>query len=564
MYGYGQDPYDQLQLGFNGHQDAGGIELYANGVFNRRNSYIPYPGAYNLNSDLPQVYPVIFHPNFKIGELDGQLAVGAKGSAAGWNWDLSSTAGEDHVRESVSQSINASLGPSSPTSFYLGTLISQSWVNSLDVTREFDLKNGGKLQVSWGLQDRYERFEQSAGDPASYVAGGYQIPLTQGPTYPGQSSFAGQFPAPGTIYTPGFQPSNAGSWNRNILAAYGELGYTPNEKLFFGLAGRYEHYSDSSGGSLIGKLDGRYKLTNWLTLRGSVGNGFHAATLVQQNYSQSRALINSTTGVVSPVALLPVNSPVAKALGATPLRPEKSTNMSLGFTVSPASNFNVTVDGYIVNVDHRLALTGLLAGAGVNNILVANGFTPGLTAQYFTNAINTRTSGLDIVGTYRKSLGDVGNLRLTAAFSLNSTKITHIIPNPAALSSLSPAPVLFDATSQGFLTSAIPKNKLVLGADWTWNRIEINLHELHYGEFSVINNVAANSRTFPASWITNVDVKFKITDHVSLSAGAFNLFNHYPPATNIFAPQYGYNQYPRISPYGITGGSWYGKVQFEF
>lgn len=564
MDGYGQDPYNQGQIGYSGHDQIGNVEVYSLGVFNHRGSTIPYPAAYNLNVDLPQVYPVLFKPQFKIDELDGQIAVGARGLINGWNWDLSTTWGEDNARENVWQDINASLGPSSPTSFYLGSLIASEWITSLDVTRKFDLASGGSLQVSWGLQDRAEKFEQDAGDSASYTIGNYQIPLTQMPTYPGQSSFAGQYPTGGAYFTPGFAPSTAGSWSRNVFGAYGELGYSPTERLFVGLAGRYEDYSDTSGSSTVGKLDGRYKVNDWFVLRGSIGNGFHAPSLVQEHYSQIKYTINPTTDLVAPVALLPTTSPVAQALGATPLKPETSTDMSVGFTVTPARNFNVTVDGYVVDVDHRIALTGALAGAGVNSILAANGFPTGLSAQYFTNAIDTRTSGVDIVGTYRKNLQALGNLRLNAALSTNDTTITHINSNPAALNSLSPAPVLFDATSQGYFTSSIPKNKLVLGADWTWQRLEVNLQEIRYGDFSVINDVPANSRTFPAAWITNLFVKLHLTKQVSFTVGANNLFDHYPPATNIFAPQYGYNQYPRISPYGITGGSYFARLQGDF
>ena len=562
--GFGQDPYQQLQFGYNGHQQIGSVELYSYTVWNHRISDIPYPPVYNTSADLPQVYPVLFSPQFQIAELDGQVAVGARGSAYGWDWDLSSTAGQNHARESVSQDINASLGPSSPTSFYVGSLISQEWDNSLDVTRKFDLANAGSLQVSWGLQDRLERFEEDEGDPDSYAVGTYRIPANQLPTYPGQSSFAGQYPTPEAYFTPGLAPSNAGAWTRNIIGTYGELDYTPTQRLFIGLSGRYENYSDTSGSSVVGKLDGRYELTDWMSLRGSIGNGFHAPSLVQEHYSQIKFNLNPTTDLAVPTTLLPVNSPVAIALGATPLRPETSTDMSLGVTLTPASNFNVTVDGYVVNVDHRIALTGLLSGAGVNSILVAHGFTPGLAAQYFTNAINTQTAGVDMVGTYHENLGDWGNLRLTAAASYNNTTITHIIGNPSALSSLSPAPVLFDATSQGYLTSGIPKSKLVIGPDWTLGRIEINLHEIRYGDYSVINDVPANSRTFPAAWITNLDVKLHVTDRVSVTVGANNLFNVYPPATNIPAPQYGFNQYPRTGPFGDTGGSYFGRLQAEF
>jgi iron complex outermembrane receptor protein len=239
--------------------------------------------------------------------------------------------------------------------------------------------------------------------------------------------------------------------------------------------------------------------------------------------------------------------------------------MSLGVVLTPWRSFNTTIDGYVVNVDHRIALTGLLSGPAVNNILVTSGFSPGLTGQYFTNAINTRTIGADIVSTYSHDVGKWGILALNLAANFNKTDITHIIANPPALASLGPSYVLFDQQSQGYLTSSLPRTKVSFGITWGWHRINVDLHEIRYGSYSIINDTSALDRTFPAAWITNIALDYHVTPRVSVIVGADNVFNVYPPATNVpFLSAYGYNQYPRISPFGFTGGSYYGRLQIEF
>lgn len=555
---YGEDPYVNNQGGYNARLDVGDVQLYSDASFTKRDSLVPYPLVAPIAANsLPQIYPNGFFSNLRIHELDGQIAFGAKGKFGEWNWDVSTTAGINRARETTDQNLNPSLGPTSPTAFYLGRLVSKEWDNSIDVTRDLDLGSAGDLQVSFGAQHRYEAFSIGAGQPESYIAGTYTT------VAPGQTGTI----SPGAVNTPGFQPSNAGSWHRNIVGGYLELGYSPTEKLFIGASGRFEHYSDSSGNSVVGKLTGRYEVNDWFALRGSFGNGFHAPALGQSNFS---SIVNSfstnaaTLGQILPTAILRTDDPAAKVLGATPLRPEKSVDFSLGFTLNPLPNFNVTVDGYQVKVNHRIALTGIISGAAVNAILVANGFQPGLSAQYFTNAIDTRTRGVDVVATYRHDLGDWGDLRLNAAFNYNDTKITNIIPNPSALSSLGPSYVLFDRLSQGYLTVALPKTKVVLGANWNVRGVEFNLTEVRYGKYSILNNTTSLDRTFPAAWITSASVKVKLTDRLSVAVGGNNIFNVYPPATGLAIPTLGQNQYNGISPFGITGGSWYGRVQVDF
>ena len=201
--------------------------------------------------------------------------------------------------------------------------------------------------------------EVRAGEPLSYAAGTYVIPAGQ--------PFAGQRPATGAQAAPGFQPSDASSSARNNYAAYVELGYNPTQKLFLGAAARYENYDDDSGDTLVGKINGRYEFTDWLSVRAAASTGFRAPGLAQQNYAASSSQFRLVNGVLDLLLIktLPVGSPEARALGAKPLQPEESKNYSLGVTLTPAPNLAVTIDAYQIDVDGRIAITSTLTGANI-------------------------------------------------------------------------------------------------------------------------------------------------------------------------------------------------------
>ena len=534
-------------------------ELYSFGTVSRRVSDLPFTfRAPNSVNSLPQIYPEGFRPNLVIRERDYEFAAGVRGKAGGWDWDISSTLGYNRATENTSNTINASLGPSSPTVFYVGALRSTEWVNSLDLTRAFELEGAGNLQVSLGAQHRRETYRVEAGELASYQAGLYVIPAGQ--------PFAGQRPATGAQATPGFQPSDASSSSRNNYAAYGELGWSPTERLFLGAAVRYEDYSDASGDTLVGKVNGRFEVTDWLAVRGAVSTGFRAPGLAQQNYAASSSQFRLVSGVLDllQIKTLPVGSREARALGAQPLTPEESTNISLGFTLEPMPDLAITVDAYRIDIDKRIAITSTLTGAAVSAILVANGLPGSLSGQYYTNAIDTRTDGIDIVATWKKDLGDWGALRASAGYNHNETEIRSIIANPPQLSALGPTFVLFDRLSQGNLTTAIPKDKIALSAAWTWNDVSVNLRQTRFGKYTVRQNLAANDRSYGAEWITDLEVSYKFRDKVTFAVGSNNLFNNYPDAVGIFNANLGAGQYPGTSPIGFTGGSYYARVQWDF
>ena len=555
-------PQNGVNLGYNGRYDVGGgVELYSFGTFSHRVSDLPFTfrAPTNVNA-LPQVYPDGFRPDLVIKENDFELAFGARGDLEGWSWDVSSTYGKNLAKEHVSESINASLGPASPTHFYVGKLVSSEWVNSLDVTRGFTAA-GGDLQLSFGAQHRRETYQVGEGEPLSYAAGTYVNPL-----------FPTQRTATGAQAAPGFQPTDASKSSRNNYAAYGEVGYTI-QKLFLGAAVRYEDYDDASGDTVVGKVNGRYELTPWLAIRGAASTGFRAPGLAQEHYAASSSQFRQVNGVLDllQIKTLPVGSREAIALGAEPLKPEKSKNYSLGVTLEPLPRLSVTLDAYQIAVDGRIAITSTLTGTGVSNILIANGLPGSLSAQYYTNAIDTRTRGVDLVAAYRQELGDYGTLRLTLGYNHNKTKITDIIANPPELAALGPNYVLFDRLSQGFLTTAFPKDKVSLGANWSWNRLNVNMRQTRYGSYTIQQNIPANDRKYGAKWITDLEVGYKVLPTVTVAVGANNLLNIYPSrsgpstaANTSYNINTGTGQYPGTSPFGFTGGSYYARLQWDF
>lgn len=509
----------------------------------------------NINS-LPELYPNGFNALRRIWETDFQTTAGARGTLDGWAWDFSSSFGRDDATLDGENTLNATLGPTSPTYFHLANQIFDQLTDNLDVSRPLDLGLPQPVTVAWGLEHRYERYEIQPGDPASYAIGSYVIP---------SGYYAGQHPQPGLASYTGTSPADSGAVARNNAAAYVDLGTNLTPQWYVDAAGRVEHYSGDVGDTASGKVATRYEIAPGYALRGTISNGFRAPSLAQTIYASS-----TFTGQVDangvyqtyPIKVLPASSAEARALGAQPLRPETSTNYSVGVTAAPVRNLQLTVDAYEIDIKDRIVETGLLSGAAVSGILQAAGFAPGLSAQYYTNAVDTRTRGLDVVGSYLVDLGDGGDLHLGAAYSWNRTDITHIKPTPAALAGLGNS--LFNRQQQGDLTIGTPRDKTILSADWHWDRLHVNSHLTRYGSYTEAGTVAANDRTFSAKWITDLDVSVEVTDWATVSLGANNLFDVYPDRVGIVDAKTGLGPYGVFSPFGITGGYYYSRVGVRF
>ena len=569
---YGQYPQEGVNTAYNLEVPMGGYTLYSFGTLSYRESQLPFTPRLNnsdrtagSNTALVEVYPNGYVPTQWIRETDFDFVGGVRTQVGGWDTDLSLSYGRNFADQDTFNNINASLGPTSPTEFKIGALVSSELVISADFTRSSNVA-WGELQSSFGAQIRRETYEIRAGDELGYITGNYVIPAGQ--------PFAGQRPPGGANATPSFRPEDEADAARSNIGVYAEFGLRPNERFYAGLAARYESYDDDSGDTLIGKANARFEVTDQIAVRGAISTGFRAPSLAQQYYASTTNQFRTVAGVPNVALLiktLPVGSREAVALGADPLTPETAENVSLGITFNPVSAFSLTLDAYSIEVSDRITVTSTLAGvdaAGartpVSTILVANGLNPNLSAQYFTNAIDTRTEGFDLVASWRQNLNAAGVVRWTLAYNQNETEVLRVKANPPELQALGPGFVLFDRASLGNLTVGTPKEKLVLGANWTIGDFNLNLRATQFGEFSNTSTVIANDRTYPSRTIVDAEATWSPTDTFDISIGGNNIGNEYPAAIGVFNANLGIGQYPTSSPYGFTGGSYYVRLTGKF
>ena len=282
---------------------------------------------------------------------------------------------------------------------------------------------------------------------------------------------------------------------------------------------------------------------------------------------------------------LPANSAAAKLLGFTNLKPEKSFSLSGGVVFRPLPKLAVTIDAYQVKITDRILGTGTLYGSGgatnyplVTQAIVANGniLDPTVTqtgVSVFTNGGDTRTRGIDATASYDLSFTDLGNLTLSVSGNYNQTRLTRINAAPAAL----PGAALFDQTTQSLLTTGSPRVKIVTQGFYTYDAITLLVRENFYGSTSALyspNGGTYYRSTVGFSAITDLEVGVKLTRQVTFSFGANNLTNKKPPAYVLIpngtaAPTISnagnvYDAPLSISPYGINGGYYYGRLAFKF
>ena len=377
--------------------------LYGFGGFSRReaNSAGFYRRALDVRN-WPQIYPLGFLPEIQPTVIDGSGAVGVRGAFSDWSYDLSGEYGHNSFDFTIGNTLNVSLGPTIPpnkTTFEAGTLALGQFVLNADVTRPFKLEAlSGPLNVAFGAEVRNEQYEITAGEPDSYSNGG--VP-----------NRAGGVAAIGAQVFPGFRPSNEVNESRNSVAGYLDLEGDILQWLRLGGAARAEHYSDF-GGTVNGKLTVRVQPDRRFVLRGSLSTGFRAPSLGQSFFSSTATNFINVAGqglVPFESLTLPVTSPAAQVLGAQELKPENSTHASAGVAITPVPGFDITVDYYHIAIDDRIVLSGNFTGPRISELLAPFGAN---SARFFTNAIDTRTDGVDVTANYRIALASAGDLRL--------------------------------------------------------------------------------------------------------------------------------------------------------
>ncbi|AGN82796.1 iron complex outermembrane receptor protein [Pseudomonas putida] len=554
--GYGTPKINLLTLGYNAELPlSDDLALYSFTTYSHRKAEqgqnFRLPTITNTITTGPNGYPSGYTPTWYIEEEDVQGAFGAKGNVGEWAWDLSSTYGRNEALQGTTHNQNASLGEATPNHFESGTWVATQLTSNLDLQRSFDIGLGKPLDLSWGLEHRRDTYQVRDGDWASWANGGY-------------CRAPGDCAASGAQVTNGISPEEATSTSRNSVASYIDVGFNPLPQWYLGSALRYEHYNRGVGATRSGKLTTRYDFTPALAVRATVSNGFRAPSLANSLFSARSTTYGVVNGVYQSInyGVLPVDSAAAKALGATALKPERSTNYSLGLTYQPAPQLSFTADAYVINVRDRITLTGTLLGDEVTQTLLDNGIDSTSGGRYFTNGANTRTKGLDLVGNFDQNLGNWGQLKWTAAFNWNQTQILSYKEN---VNIQGTDYSLMDRQARNFLTEVQPHTKLILGANWQRDRWTSNLTLTRYGSWREVNSATDRSldREYKARWITDIDVGYQLSKDLNLAVGAQNLFDVYPERQNPSSKTMtkGYGAY---SPYGFTGGYYFTRLTYNF
>ncbi len=556
-----------VNLQYNSAYDFGGIEVYSFGTYSRRiasayeNVRVPtrvsrtvagVTSYFDPDGDSPSNG---FSPREKIREQDMAFTGGVRGDASGFHYDLSSTFGQDKNEIYTIDSANASLYADTgftPTSFYDGFFKSTEFTVNADFTREFEAGMAAPLNLAFGGEYRKNVYQIGSGDAASiYKEGGQSYP--------------------------GFRPSDAGVNGRNAQAAYVDVALMPVAGLKVDVAGRYEHYSDF-GSRFIYKGTSRYDFSGMVALRGTFSTGFRAPTLAESFYSATN--VSPTAAFVQ----LPANSAAAKLLGFQNLKPERSTNISLGTVFRPAPRLTITLDAYQVRIRDRILGTGSLYGSGgarnfpiVTTAILANGNVLDPTVSQtginiFTNGANTRTRGVDLVASYATDFGTLGTVNWTLSGNYNETRITKLGIAPATLGGIP----LFDVGAQANIETASPKVKLIGSAFYTVGKLSATLRGTMYGRSSSLLSPDGGTyyrQRVGTAYIQDVELNYKLARALEVSIGANNLFDKRPP-TVALVPGTTNNTLVNggnvldapltFSPYGINGGYYYGRINIGF
>jgi iron complex outermembrane receptor protein len=545
----------QLMLNASLPTFSNGIQVYGFGDGGRRNG--ESAGNWRQpsnNNTVRAIYPDGFLPLIGSKINDYSATVGARGEKSLWKYDLSETFGGNSFDFDIRNSENATLGAATPTNFYAGQLKFGQSTTNLDLVRAFPMSSfASPLNVALGAEFRRDSYGIKEGEADSYRDGG--IKVLDGPNIGAQ-------PAPGSQVFPGFRPTDAGDHSRSNFAGYVDLETNLLKNLLVGVAARSEHYSDF-GGTTIGKANARYEVTPGFAIRGAISTGFRAPSLGQEFFSSTATnFLNLGAGLVAvEVRTLPVESGPAKALGAEPLKAEKSVNGSIGVTVSPISTLNFTADYYNIKITDRIVLSGNFTGAAMTAFLAAQGF-PGVgSARFFTNAIDTHTAGIDLVTRYAWDLGPYGVTRVTGGFNKTKTRVTRVANTPTALASQQA--ILFDRIERARIEEGQPRQTVSATVDHTVDRFSATVHTQRFGQVGVRGATPNLDQRFGAKWLTDVNVSYSLIRQLRLTVGSNNIFDVYPDRNIPANSNSGIFPYSQVSPFGFNGRFVYAKFRYE-
>ena len=544
-YAEGDPDVEEFNLWFNSEIPLERTNLYAFGTLGNRESsgggaFFRYPDSF---SNVRAVHDNGYRPETRADDKDLALSVGLRGNAGSWDWDGGLTYGRNQFEFGVDNSLNASLGAASPTSFDSGEFELQQLTLNLDAVRPLDWAAPSNLAV--GVEYRREDYETRQGDPNSFAAG--PLPL-----------------AIGAQAAPGLTPADEADVDRNVISLYADLGIDVTDQLFLDIAARLEDYSDF-GNSATGKLSARFEIAPGMALRGAISNSFRAPNLAQVgfadttlNFGVNQSLIRTRT--------LPVTDPIAQALGAQPLDEETSVNLSAGFTAQ-WDQLSLSIDLFRIDIEDRITLSERLFGTAIETFVQAQPGGTGIeSVRFFTNAVDTETTGVDIVVTWQTELA-MGDLDMSLAYNRSATDIDDIRATTPQLSALDPSLVLVGVEEINTLEDAAPESKFILSGRWSTDRFSALLRVSRYDSAVRVFNFGGGfepRQEYGDEIQLDLEFSYDFNESVAFTLGAVNLLDEYPDLSDPTINFFGNLPYDILSPIGVNGRYLYGRASFRY
>ena len=506
------------------------------------------------------IYPGGFTPRITSTILDHSIALGLKTRYTnGWKMDFSNTLGSNSFQYNIKGTLNASLQSASPTEFDAGGHKLLQNTTNLDFSRNFPSILEG-FNFALGSEFRIEKFNIFAGETGSYATydvNGNVVTDPSSQTIPTDPVSGDPRPG-GSQGFPGYSPANVVNKTRNNVSLYADTELDITKAFMLSAAVRFENYSDF-GSAINGKLASRLKLSQQVNLRGSVSTGFRAPSLAQIYYNTS--FTNFSSAGATEVLLAGNESPVTKAFGIGKLNQEKAVNSSLGITGS-FGDFTTTIDAYMISVKDRIVLTGYFDATSLGLNVDA--------AQFFTNGVDTKTKGVDLVFSWKKN---IGTSRIGAALvgNINDMEISNVKNRGLD------EQTFFGERDKAFLLASAPASKFGLNLNYGKKWFDAGLAFTRFSEVKLLdyqvyedvndyggsfeNQIKAATDTYGAKIVTDLTLGFKLNETFRITAGANNLLNIYPDQQDDWVEAGGYWDAVQM---GFSGAYYYTRLNFKF
>jgi iron complex outermembrane receptor protein len=535
-------------------------EVYAFGGYSYRKG--KGQGFYRTESDdrnWEQIYPEGFLPNFENPINDYSVSLGLRGTWGEWNYDLNAQTGFNDFQYNITNTLNASYGPfqdGNQTEFYAGSVKLQESNVQVDLDRSYALGFASPVDVAAGAVFRANTYQIEAGETASWEQGPWEIAQD------------GSIPAQGSQVFPGFRDGQEVDETRTNIGAYVDLETDVIDPLLINVAGRFENYSDF-GSTIDGKVAFRFEPVQEVAFRGTAQTGFRAPNQAQKFFSKvSTTFIDNEpfeTGIFRTTGKL------AERFGVQELTEETSVNLSGGVILKPTDRLQVSADYFNIQIDDRIILSGDI-GVGGNlsddareNIRDLLSGENAETASFFTNAIDTKTEGVDVTAKYAALLADGVQLQVRGAFNWTKNEVVGGPRNPDELSDEFDEQI-FGRVAQDALTESTPSTTAKLSATLRAGPMDLSLRGARHGEVLVPDNDSEEEYNLSPEYTVGGEIGYRaFNDQVNIAVGARNLFDNYPdlpPSLSTDSPGLFdiILPYNRASPIGFNGRFVYGRV----